>query len=604
MVPANSCCIDFLLRWFTVSCLPLSKSWPLLMAIGAPGTSHPQYPAQSISYTPWGAISQLVNGCTGSGCTNTQETYQYNKQLQPAVIELGTTGNATADYCLVYNYYGSSPTSCALPSPGTNNNGNVMGYWYQDGVNSSFSHTATYSYDGVNQLTNAVASGSATYNLTFGYDAYGNMTCQTNGQTNGPCPNWAYNTSTNQLTTSGFTYDAAGNLTKDSSNVTARTWQSDAEGRVASVDSGSTWGFTYNALGYRVQWAYTGGADQHLFDPEGNWLGVAASYSLVRFGSRHMLAYLSSDTVFNHVNQLDATTMGTNHSGTAVEDVLFYPWGDQWQSSASGYSWTMPYRDLKTNTDFTTFRVYSPNLGRWLSPDPLGGDITNPQSLNRYPYVLNNPTTLTDPLGLQGCPPGTSSIGPGQCAGPPVNPLWRGFEWDPFQLMGIPVFAYGMGWIPYNGSQVPGPATGWATDQGTLIATTTTAINAYWGPTDLNFLGDAFVILGPLQVVAVMPPNPFAGQTIQAPPQPRPPNPGTAAENASIYASCVMNPDAFGAAPNESGKGAIQAMWYAPTARSTGPETVPINPGPPVPLNLFAATAANAAPCAEIARQR
>ncbi len=39
--------------------------------------------------------------------------------------------------------------------------------WYQDGVNSSFSHTATYSYDGVNQLTNAVASGSATYNLIY-----------------------------------------------------------------------------------------------------------------------------------------------------------------------------------------------------------------------------------------------------------------------------------------------------------------------------------------------------------------------------------------------------------------------------------------------------
>jgi RHS repeat-associated protein len=38
--------------------------------------------------------------------------------------------------------------------------------------------------------------------------------------------------------------------------------------------------------------------------------------------------------------------------------------------------------------------------GRWLSPDPLGGDVTNPQSLNRYAYVLNNPTTLIDPLGL------------------------------------------------------------------------------------------------------------------------------------------------------------------------------------------------------------
>ena len=33
-----------------------------------------------------------------------------------------------------------------------------------------------------------------------------------------------------------------------------------------------------------------------------------------------------------------------------------------------------------------------------------GGDITNPQSLNRYAYVLNNPTNLIDPLGLDGIP--------------------------------------------------------------------------------------------------------------------------------------------------------------------------------------------------------
>src|SRR3989442_4022743 len=45
--------------------------------------------------------------------------------------------------------------------------------------------------------------------------------------------------------------------------------------------------------------------------------------------------------------------------------------------------------------------MYNSGQGRWLSPDPIGGDISNPQSLNRYAYVLNNPTNLIDPLGLQ-----------------------------------------------------------------------------------------------------------------------------------------------------------------------------------------------------------
>jgi hypothetical protein len=39
---------------------------------------------------------------------------------------------------------------------------------------------------------------------------------------------------------------------------------------VASVDSGSTWSFTYNGLGQRVLWSYPGGADLHMFDPGRN----------------------------------------------------------------------------------------------------------------------------------------------------------------------------------------------------------------------------------------------------------------------------------------------------------------------------------------------
>jgi hypothetical protein len=43
--------------------------------------------------------------------------------------------------------------------------------------------------------------------------------------------------------------------------------------------------------------------------------------------------------------------------------------------------------------------MYESNLGRWMTPDPVAGDVTNPQSLNRYTYVLNNPVNLVDPLG-------------------------------------------------------------------------------------------------------------------------------------------------------------------------------------------------------------
>ncbi len=376
-------------------------------------SNHPQYLAQNITYTGWGAISTLENGCVGSGCTNTLETYTYNNRLQPTMIGLGASGgNLYSEYCFVYNYYAdkSNPTSCTAPTQGTKNNGDVVGYWYQDSFQTGFSHTATYTYDSLNRLAMAVAtpsgSGTVSYSLTYntqtaGYDRYGNMTC-VQGSNGAPCPQWMYNSS-NQIINSGYTYDAAGNLTKDSSNATAHTYQWDAEGRVASVDSGSAWSFTYNAVGNRVAWVSGGVTYDHLFDPAGNWLGVAGSYSIIMQGARPLVVYNSAETWFHHVNNIDSRTFMTNHASTPTQDMLFYPWGDLWQSwGGGGLEFAdLTYRDPNATTDLTMYRVFSPNIGRWHSPDPLAGDITNPQTLNRYAYVLNNPTTLIDPSGLE-----------------------------------------------------------------------------------------------------------------------------------------------------------------------------------------------------------
>ena len=52
------------------------------------------------------------------------------------------------------------------------------------------------------------------------------------------------------------------------------------------------------------------------------------------------------------------------------------------------------------NTDFMHARYYSPNLGRFLSVDPVGGTVGSSQSWNRYSYVQNNPVNLTDPTGM------------------------------------------------------------------------------------------------------------------------------------------------------------------------------------------------------------
>jgi hypothetical protein len=70
-------------------------------------------------------------------------------------------------------------------------------------------------------------------------------------------------------------------------------------------------------------------------------------------------------------------------------------------------------------------RYYSAQQGRFTQVDPIGmasSELANPQSLNLYAYVENNPINSTDPLGLDGptfvyrplpIPPGKGSGGGG-----------------------------------------------------------------------------------------------------------------------------------------------------------------------------------------------
>ena len=75
-------------------------------------------------------------------------------------------------------------------------------------------------------------------NLSWVYDRYGNRWQQnvTGGSGSAPQPNLSFNTGKNQITTSGYSYDAAGNMTADPNY----TYTYDAEGNIVKVDSGST----------------------------------------------------------------------------------------------------------------------------------------------------------------------------------------------------------------------------------------------------------------------------------------------------------------------------------------------------------------------------
>jgi RHS repeat-associated protein len=72
----------------------------------------------------------------------------------------------------------------------------------------------------------------------------------------------------------------------------------------------------------------------------------------------------------------------------------------RFHTSANVSRYTGKERDAESGNDYFGARYYASTMGRWMSPDPMGGHLENPQTLNKYAYVTNNPLTLTDPTGL------------------------------------------------------------------------------------------------------------------------------------------------------------------------------------------------------------
>jgi RHS repeat-associated protein len=121
--------------------------------------------------------------------------------------------------------------------------------------------------------------------------------------------------------------------------------------------------------------------------------------------------YRSTDgtTYFDHQDTLGTERIRTNYAGSVGSSYISLPWGDGYTATVNNSGadqdslhFASLEHDAESDTEHAQFRNYASAQGRWLAPDPYMGsyDLTNPQSMNRYAYVLNNPTSLLDPSGL------------------------------------------------------------------------------------------------------------------------------------------------------------------------------------------------------------
>src|SRR2546423_4895107 len=86
--------------------------------------------------------------------------------------------------------------------------------------------------------------------------------------------------------------------------------------------------------------------------------------------------------------------------GTVVARYDYDPYGRSTTvlgTTPTDFNFTGLYRHSKSKLDLATYRAYDPDLGRWLSRDP----IAERGGLNLYSYVVNNVANTADPSGLR-----------------------------------------------------------------------------------------------------------------------------------------------------------------------------------------------------------
>ena len=217
--------------------------------------------------------------------------------------------------------------------------------------------------------------------------------------------NWSVTAGTNNQL-SNLTYDSAGEVTEDQYS---NRFTYDAEGRILTGGTGT---YVYDGGGNRVKKTVSGtttlywpGAGSLL--NESNSSGSTMGKQ-VRFDGLLVWHEDSSATgEFLFHDQLGSVRVTGSASGTEQDDNDYQSFGTLYHNygaspSDNHYLFTGDESDSETSTDYAMYRNLELTMGRFNRPDPYDGsyDFTNPQSLNRYSYALNNPLVFFDPSGL------------------------------------------------------------------------------------------------------------------------------------------------------------------------------------------------------------
>ncbi|MEP3892293.1 MAG: RHS repeat-associated core domain-containing protein [Hellea sp.] len=289
----------------------------------------------------------------------------------------------------------------------------------------------TYGYDAVGRLTSANSTnwGNASYN----YDGLGNLMSKSFSNWDGAprtvtnaydtlnriessdddtkaLYNFSHDTRGNVILTGGlgFTYDVSdqpiamsGIAPNTGTNITGSYVYDGNMKRVKSIMNGVTRYNVYDQGGKLVH-------VEELDDP--NIPGDQSSQTDYLNAAGMTIARIKNSATENgvftylHPDHLGSPVAGTSEDALVTFTERFTPFGETLINPAANDNqsgFTGHIKDADVGLNYMQARYYDPNVGRFLSIDPVTFmDLPEPGMFNRYAYTLNDPMNNTDPTGM------------------------------------------------------------------------------------------------------------------------------------------------------------------------------------------------------------
>jgi len=174
-----------------------------------------------------------------------------------------------------------------------------------------------------------------------------------------------------------------------------------AENRLTSVSGAATATFVYDGDGNRVKATFgattTVYVGNHYERDNGSTVRQYYYAGGVRVAMRS-----GGQTYYLLGDHLGGTNVTANSSGAELGRVLYRPWGEMRLSTGTTpttWRFTGQREDATIGLYFYNARYLDPQLGRFVQPDTIVPEPSDPQALNRYSYVFNNPVRYRDPSG-------------------------------------------------------------------------------------------------------------------------------------------------------------------------------------------------------------